>query len=86
MAGVGTTIKKELASWGIKPKAGCSCIDLAREMDRVGIQAIENNLESYTDRMYDSIKEWRSTSRMPVPQPPKFIVKLLIEWAIQKNL
>lgn len=85
MAGVGTTIKKTLASWGIRPKAGCSCIDLAIEMDRVGPTTIGEQLESYTDRMYDSVKEWRGMTRLPIPQPPKATVKLLIEYAIWKN-
>lgn len=83
MAGVGSKIKEELATWGIYPRKKCRCKSLAQEMDKVGPDAVEENIDYYTQEMYDSIKEWRSTSRLPVPQPPLFTIKLLIGWAVR---
>ena len=77
----GTRISEVLRSFGIQPHFGCGCTSLAREMDKVGPDKVLEDLDSYTSKMYESIKNWRKGNRMPIPQPPLFVVKKFIEWA-----
>lgn len=84
--GVGTIIKETLAAWHITSHSGCLCNDLAKEMDIIPVQRLQERLEQYTDKMYESIKLWRTTVWISIPQPPKLVIRELIEYAIRKHL
>jgi hypothetical protein len=80
----GTRISKVLKKFGIKPNRGCSCYKLAQEMNRVGVDVVMEKLDYYTDKMLESIKEWRKSQNgftIVVAQPPRAVVRSFIEWA-----
>lgn len=80
----GSRISRVLRKFGIKASRGCSCYKLAQEMDRVGSEAVLAELDSYTDKMYNSILEWRKSQNgftLVVAQPPKYVVRMFIEWS-----
>ncbi len=81
---VGSYIKNFLKKFRIRPHVGCSCYSLAEEMDRVGPDVVEKEIDSYTDKMYESIKDWRRTRSglIPVPQPPRIVIYETIQFAI----
>lgn len=87
--GVGTIIAHYLHSKGIKPTAGCSCYELAQEMDRTSPESIKENIDEWTDRMVASIVEWRKfaeKSWQKFVMPPRFTVKGLILWACNESI
>jgi len=86
--GTGTIIRETLAAWKITAHSGCGCTEIAAEMDAVGADVVEQNLDHYVDRMYESVKLWRSsgnTLQQVLPLPPKVLVKELIQYAITKH-
>lgn len=85
MAGVGTVIKELLFSLGIRSNEGCSCTALAQEMDRVGPEHIEKNLDLYVDKMLGSIKKWRRENHSILPTPPRIVVEKLILYGISRS-
>lgn len=83
----GTIIKEELEAWWIHAYGGCPCAQLAAEMDQKQPEDILSNIEHWTDRMVESVKEWRSTGlRRLVPQPPRHKLRDFIEWAANKSI
>jgi hypothetical protein len=76
----GTRIKRVLARFGIRPNMGCGCTALANKMDEVGSAKVLEELDSYADEMYESIKKWRR-GREVIPQPPLIVVRNFIVWA-----
>jgi len=85
--GIGTVIKELLSAWGITSHYGCGCTDLAIEMDSVGTDVVELQLDEYTQKMSYSIRNWRLSSGIPFPilHPPMFLIKKLIQYAIKKS-
>lgn len=83
MRGVGTVIRESLHAFGISDN-GCGCTTLANEMDSFGADRVEANLDVFVEKMQESIKRWRRGSLL-IPQPPSFVVKELISYAIKKS-
>ena len=78
----GTRIQQALIQlFRISGFAGCGCDELAREMNEVGPEKIKANLDYYVERMFKSIKKWRTMKKTPIPQPPKIVIKSFILWA-----
>ena len=53
-------------------------------MDRDGAEVVLEKLDYYTDKMSDSIKEWRKNQNgftLVMIQPPKVTVRSFILWA-----
>lgn len=85
----GSLIAAYLRKKGIHPTDGCTCYELAREMDRAGPRAILEDLESWTSKMSASVSNWkRQKGRIwhLVPRPPEFAIRELIRWACQESL
>lgn len=85
--GPGTIIKETLAAWGISEHTGCNCNSIAEEMDRDGPQIVQQRMNYYVDEISTSSRTWRkglhiASIHIPTLQPPKFIIKELIEYAI----
>jgi hypothetical protein len=76
----GTRISEVLRAFGIQPRFGCGCTSLAREMDKVGPDNVLEDLDEYSNKMFESIKKWRK-GRKAIPQPPLFVVRSFIKWA-----
>lgn len=82
--GPGTIIRETLHSFGITDN-GCGCTALANEMDQVGADRVEAQLDIYVSKMNESIKRWRRNSGLPLPQPPSLVIKELILYGIRKS-
>jgi len=83
MAGPGTEIKRVLESFGITAHSGCGCTELASEMDRIGVDKLEKEIDRYSKAMHESVKRWRGDR--PIPTPPLSIIKLLITYGIRRS-
>lgn len=83
--GPGTVIKQLLSKFYIKPIQGCGCYALADEMDKIGYSALESQIEQYTDKMVESIKDWRKGISTLIPQPPRSTVQSLIKFGIEQS-
>lgn len=83
--GPGTIIKQTLAAFFIRSHSGCGCTELAAEMDQLGPDRVLEQLDTYTNKMYDSVLNWRKESSIPVPQPPHEVVRKFIEYACDKS-
>ena len=78
----GTRIKTVLGRFGIRANWGCGCTALANKMDKVGAEKVMEEIDYYTDEMYDSIKKWRKDNNtVIIVQPPKLVVRSFIIWA-----
>ena len=89
MMGPGTLIARFLSSKGIKPRPGCGCYELAAQMDTAGPEAILTDLDGWADEMYASVMDWRKAQGgvwVAAPNPPRWAVRSLIEWACHKAL
>ena len=90
MAGVGRHIRRRLSRLGysVDPVGGCHCWQLAQEMDRLGPDGCEAELDRLTVEMLDSIKRWRAHRGGvlgAVTRPPPCVVRSFITWAIQQS-
>lgn len=85
-SGVGTILKKILASWGIHSHSGCGCTDLANELDSLPVEEIVQRIDEYTEKMCASIEKWRGKNLKTyfLPQPPSMVVKEFILYACKK--
>lgn len=84
MKGVGTIIRETLSCFAIND-VGCGCTALANEMDAAGPDTVEQELQSYTEKMKESIKRWRRENNSIIPAPPEATIRLLIVYAISKS-
>lgn len=83
--GVGTIITQALEAWYIRHTQGCPCASIAAEMDQVGPDKVEQQLDSYAERMQESARVWRRETGVPLPTPPLAILKSLINYGIKKH-
>ncbi len=90
----GALLTKTLASYGITEKSGCSCANIALEMDRLGKQKCQEKFDYLFEKIKSSIKEWRRTKRVSpdtsstfekiieLKQPSDFIISKLLQYCI----
>lgn len=83
--GPGSIIRDTLAAWWISEHAGCGCNEIATKMDQEGADIVEQKIDQYVSEMSESIKNWRKNHSIPIPQPPIFIIRGLIEYGISKS-
>jgi len=81
---IGTIIRETLAAWQIKSHGCSACNEVMTEMNRVGVDKVEQNLEYFKKRMSDSIRQWRRENHSRIPQPPLYVIELLIRYAVAK--
>jgi len=88
MVGPGTVLMRYLASKSIKPSKGCNCYELARRMDMSGSEKVLKEIDAWTDKMMESIKNWKKLSDKMWKVficPPKIVIKNLILWACTES-
>ena len=85
MKGVGTIIAETISTFGIKSKGCSSCEKLANELNQVGPDLVELNLDFYVTKFKESIKTWRREHSKIVPVPPDAVLKKFLQYAIAKS-
>lgn len=82
--GVGTIVTELLSSVGLS-RHGCGCTDLANKWNRMGPDAIEEDLDNQVLAFKESIKKWRQNNTRLVPTPPNLVLRSLLIYAVGKS-
>jgi len=88
MIGPGKVLMQYFRTKRISPSKGCSCYELADEMNKFGSVRVKKNIDYWTDKMMKSIKDWKKFSDKIWRRfvcPPRFVVKNLILWACEES-
>lgn len=87
--GPGTIIKQTAHAFFVRTNggSGCSaCDELAQELDSVGPMKVMDDLEVYTTKFENSVRNWRRVNNSLMPQPPRITLEKFLIYACEKSM